>query len=160
MIEICALIEDWRDSARTRLVMDADEVARDPRLALVGTTAGARVGRRIFSRGASTPSTPEERYAEVCRRAGRSVEIAPSRMEDAAFSRVHLADLLLVGQALEHIRKMGKDTETINVIYVTDASWKLLDSLELRRFILNAPEVPISAIMDYSFIGIPVTADR
>lgn len=65
-----------------------------------------------------------------------------------------------IGQALEHIRKRGWDSETINVIYITDASWKLLDVLDLRRFILAESSEPISSIMDQSFISIPVTADR
>ncbi len=37
-----------------------------------------------------------------------------------------------VGQALAHIRWLGKDSETINVIFVTNESWKLIDSLGLR----------------------------
>ncbi|MBN2319862.1 MAG: magnesium transporter [Acidobacteria bacterium] len=65
-----------------------------------------------------------------------------------------------VGQALTHIRNRGKDSETINVIYVTDSSWKLLDVLDLRRFILAESAVTIAALMDYSFISIPVTEDR
>jgi magnesium transporter len=65
-----------------------------------------------------------------------------------------------IGQSLEHIRRMGKDSETINVIYVTDASWKLLDALELRKFILADPDEKVETIMDYTFQGIPATSDR
>ncbi len=65
-----------------------------------------------------------------------------------------------VGRALEHIRSREMDSETINMIYVTDSSWKLLDALELRRFILAEASDPISSLMDYTFISTPVTADR
>ena len=34
-----------------------------------------------------------------------------------------------VQQALEHIRKFGRDSETLNVIYVVDNQWKLLDDI-------------------------------
>jgi len=65
-----------------------------------------------------------------------------------------------IGQALEHIRNKGKDSETINVIYVTDESWVLLDSLSLRKFILANPHDTVSQIMDYSFVGIAAFSDR
>ncbi len=65
-----------------------------------------------------------------------------------------------IGQALEHIRNRGRDSETINVIFITDTSWKLLDTIELRRIILAEPDMPISAMMDYASVSIPVTADR
>jgi magnesium transporter len=65
-----------------------------------------------------------------------------------------------VGQAIEHIRRRGRDSETINVIYVVDPSWKLLDALELRRFILAQSGVNVEAIMDYAFVSISGHEDR
>lgn len=65
-----------------------------------------------------------------------------------------------IDRALEHIRSKGKDSETINVIYVTDESWKLLDSLDLRRFILARPSDKVRQIMDHSFISIAANEDR
>lgn len=65
-----------------------------------------------------------------------------------------------IKRALEHIRSKGKDSETVNIVYVTDPSWKLLDALELRRFILARPDQKVSQIMNYSFIGITAHEDR
>ncbi len=65
-----------------------------------------------------------------------------------------------IGRALEHIRSMGKDSETINVIYVTNASWQLLDALELRKFILANPLDSVQHIMDYRFVSIVGSEDR
>lgn len=65
-----------------------------------------------------------------------------------------------IRQALEHIRIKGKDSETVNVIYVTDGSWVLLDALSLRRFILANPGDTVSQIMDYTFNGISAFKDR
>lgn len=63
-------------------------------------------------------------------------------------------------RALEHIRAKGADSETINVIYVTDAPWKLLDALELRRFMLGEPTETVERIMDYEFVSISPYDDQ
>jgi magnesium transporter len=65
-----------------------------------------------------------------------------------------------VERALWQIRAKGEDNETINVIYVTDASWELLDALELRKLILADPDESVERIMDYSFVGISAYDDR
>ncbi len=65
-----------------------------------------------------------------------------------------------ISRALEHIRSKGKDSETVNVIYVTDESWVLLDELSLRKFILANPEDSVSQIMDYTFAAISALKDR
>lgn len=101
MLQIEVLVEGWQQSAHTRLLMDADQVARDPRLALVGKGISARPGRRLFSRTAAASATPEERHAEIYRSTRGGFDVSPSRMEEAAFARVHQADLLLSGRALE-----------------------------------------------------------
>jgi len=38
------------------------------------------------------------------------------------------------------IRKYGKDSETINVIYVINEKGELLDDIRIRDFILNPPD--------------------
>lgn len=65
-----------------------------------------------------------------------------------------------VREALAHIRKIGKMSETINVIYVTDTSWKLLDALDLKLFILTEPDRIVQDIMDNDFISISAFEDR
>ena len=65
-----------------------------------------------------------------------------------------------VSQALKQIREKGKDSETLNIIYVTDGSWKLLDSLELHKFILSSPDITVREIMDNSFISLSAFDDR
>lgn len=65
-----------------------------------------------------------------------------------------------VGQGLQQMRIKGKDSETLHMIYVTDSSWKLLDSLELQKFILADPHNSIEQIMDYSFVSLSAFDDR
>ncbi len=65
-----------------------------------------------------------------------------------------------VAQALAHIRRRGHESETIDIIYVHDEHWKLLDELPLRRFILAQPEQRVSDIMDGSFVSLSAYDDR
>src|SRR5690606_30980258 len=65
-----------------------------------------------------------------------------------------------VEEALQHIRKMGKSSETINVIYVTDTSWHLLDALDLQLFILAKEDATVEDLMDDTFISVEAATDR
>ncbi len=65
-----------------------------------------------------------------------------------------------IEKALKHIRKRGKDAETINMIYVTDKDWKLIDDVPIRRFILAKQQQLVSEIMDYKFIAINAMEDQ
>jgi magnesium transporter len=65
-----------------------------------------------------------------------------------------------VDEALAHVRLKGKDSETINVVYITDARWKLAGVLGLRRLILAKPTERVDDIMEESVISIPAFEDR
>lgn len=64
---------------------------------------------------------------------------------------------ITIGQASEHLRKNHKDTETANVIYVTDNEGKLIDDIPVRRFVLNEPTKKITEILDGSCISLKLT---
>jgi magnesium transporter len=53
-----------------------------------------------------------------------------------------------VAHALEHIRQRGRDSETIDVVYVTDRAWHLEGVCELRRLILAEPDRLIADVME------------
>ncbi|MFT3686971.1 MAG: magnesium transporter [Phycisphaerales bacterium] len=57
-------------------------------------------------------------------------------------------------RALEHIRKYGRDAETVNVVYVVDENGLLVDDLRLRQLIMATPETTIDALMNRQFISI------
>lgn len=65
-----------------------------------------------------------------------------------------------IQEAINHIRLKARNSETLHTIYVTDRSWKLLDSLELSHFVLANPEDTVETIMDYSFISLSAFDDR
>jgi magnesium transporter len=53
-----------------------------------------------------------------------------------------------VEEVFTTIRKHGKDSETINVIYVINESGELLDDIRIRDFILSNPDTKVSELMD------------
>ncbi len=65
-----------------------------------------------------------------------------------------------ISRALEHIRKYGKDAETINIIYVIDRAGHLLDDIPLRKFILAHPDDKVESLMDWEVISVSAYADQ
>jgi magnesium transporter len=58
---------------------------------------------------------------------------------------------MTVQQAMEAIKKQAADSETLNMIYVTDEHGTLLDDVRLRRFITADPGTKVSEMMDGRF---------
>jgi magnesium transporter len=65
-----------------------------------------------------------------------------------------------VQQALDHIRRFGRDSETLNVIYIVDDRWKLIDDIRIKEIILASPEQLISELGDNRFISLNAYADQ
>jgi len=65
-----------------------------------------------------------------------------------------------VKEALEHIRKFGRDSETLNVIYIVDNNWKLIDDIRIKEIILASPDQVISEISDNRFISLNAYDDQ
>jgi len=59
-----------------------------------------------------------------------------------------------VGRVLEHIRKYGKNSETIDVLYVIDANGILLDDIRIREILLVKPDILIRDLMDNRLISL------
>lgn len=73
---------------------------------------------------------------------------------------VRLKSHWTVEKGLEHIRKFGKNAETLNVIYVVDEDGKLIDDLRLNQIVMADPSLEISDIMDRTFQALMVTDDQ
>ena len=58
------------------------------------------------------------------------------------------------------IRKYGKDSETINVIYVINERGELLDDLRIHEFILNPPDKKVSELMDERVVSLNAFDDQ
>jgi magnesium transporter len=58
------------------------------------------------------------------------------------------------------IRKYGKDSETINIIYVINDKGELLDDIRIRDFILNSPDKKVADLMDDRVISLKAYDDQ
>jgi magnesium transporter len=65
-----------------------------------------------------------------------------------------------IEEVFSTIRKHGKDSETINVIYVINEKGELLDDIRIRDFILNPPDRKVSELMDERFIALHPDDDQ
>lgn len=63
-------------------------------------------------------------------------------------------------EALEHIRKTGRDSEIFNIVYVCDENEKLIDVVRLRRIILASPETRVSDMLNHRFVSLSAFDDR
>jgi magnesium transporter len=59
-----------------------------------------------------------------------------------------------VTRVLSHIRRYGKNSETIDVIYVIDENGVLLDDIRIREILLVKPETKVSELMDGRLIAL------
>lgn len=73
---------------------------------------------------------------------------------------VDLKESLTVAEAIERIRKVGVDSETINICYVLDAQRKLLGTVALRYLLLSGPDEIIGDIMHENVISINTLTDQ
>ncbi len=65
-----------------------------------------------------------------------------------------------IERAIKHIKKIGEDAETINMIYVEDDRLKLVDDIPIRRFLLAEPKQKVSDFMDHKFVCIHALEDQ
>ncbi|MFO8055213.1 MAG: magnesium transporter, partial [Bacteroidales bacterium] len=65
-----------------------------------------------------------------------------------------------VDQTLQHIRDFGRDSETLNVIYVVDNNWKLIDDLRIREILMAKPKQKIEELMDHRYVSLSAFDDQ
>ena len=65
-----------------------------------------------------------------------------------------------VNEVLEIIRRVGKNSETIDVIYVINEKGELLDDIRIREFILAGPDKKVSDLMDGRVIALQADDDQ
>ncbi len=65
-----------------------------------------------------------------------------------------------VAQVLDHIRRFGKDSETLNVVYVTDENHRLIDDVRIREILLAPPDRKVFELLDERFVALSVTEEE
>jgi acyl-CoA reductase-like NAD-dependent aldehyde dehydrogenase len=136
MREVRFLIDRWGESDRSVLVLDSDRLARDPTLALAGQVRDVSILRRVLlrsSRGTLIPKTPEERFAAAYRRSVGTFEVTRARLEEAAFARCYLPDLLMVGRALEHGARQAERLRSLSIDRRRELLLEVAEELQKRE---------------------------
>src|ERR1700741_513745 len=88
--------------------------------------------------------TPDER--RVAQALLGYPEGSVGRLMTPDFIAVH--DDWTVKEVLDHVREFGRDSETLNVIYVVDDRGKLIDDLRMREFLLRPLDAKVSDFRD------------
>lgn len=65
-----------------------------------------------------------------------------------------------IAHALDHLRRHGRDAETINVVYVVNDQGVLVDDIRLRQLLLASPEDPVEGLMNRSFVTLRAEQDQ
>lgn len=73
---------------------------------------------------------------------------------------IDLKENLTVANAIDRIRNMGLDSETINICYVLDSRRKLIGTVALRYLLLSSAEDIIGDIMNENVISINTMMDQ
>ncbi|NBT14921.1 MAG: magnesium transporter [Chitinophagia bacterium] len=65
-----------------------------------------------------------------------------------------------IAEVLEHIREVGQDSETIDVIYVINDQGELIDDVRIKEFLLSPPDRLVSELTDGRYIELNVYDDQ
>jgi magnesium transporter len=65
-----------------------------------------------------------------------------------------------VREVIRHIRAVGKDSETIDVIYVVDDKGFFIDDIRIREIIIADPDKKIEEVIDNRYIALNVNDDQ
>ena len=139
-----------RAMAHEQVVAILNEMSPDDRTALLEEmpSAAARQLIRLL--------TPEER--RVAQALLGYPEGSVGRLMTPDFIAVH--DDWTVKDVLDYVRENGRDTETLNVVYVVDERNKLIDDVRMREFLLRPLDARVADIRDQSFVALNVNESQ
>ena len=136
-----------RAMAHEQVVGILNEMAPDDRTALLEElpSAAARQLIRLL--------TPEER--RIATALLGYPEDSVGRLMTPDFIAVH--EEWTVQHVLDYVREHGRDSETLNFVYVVDDRGKLIDDVRMREFLLRPLTAKVSEIRDQTFGALNVT---
>jgi magnesium transporter len=65
-----------------------------------------------------------------------------------------------ISHVFSHLRSVGKDKESLNVVYVTDERGHLIDDIRLRDLVLADPNAAVSDVMDGNYVFLRAHDDQ
>src|SRR5437899_5417126 len=135
-----------RAMAHEQVVAILNEMSPDDRTALLEELPSAAARQLIQL------LTPEER--KVAQSLLGYPEGSVGRLMTPDF--VAIREGWTVKEVLDYVREHGRDSETLNVIYVVDERGKLIDDLRIREFLLKPLSTKVSDIRDRTFVALKV----
>lgn len=145
-LDVDAQQELLRAMAHEQVIALLNEMSPDDRTALLEEMPSAAARQLIQL------LTPEER--RVAQALLGYPEGSVGRLMTPDFIAVH--DDWTVKEVLDFIREHGRDTETLNVIYVVDERGKLIDDVRMREFLLRPLDAKVRDIRDQNFVALRV----
>ena len=136
-----------RAMAHEQVVAILNEMSPDDRTALLEEMPS------VASRQLIRLLTPEE----------RRVATALLGYPEDSVGRLMTPDFIAVKEdwtvqhVLDYVRRFGRDSETLNFVYVVDDRGKIIDDVRMREFLLRPLTTKVSEIRDESFVALNVT---
>lgn len=127
-----------------------NEMAPDDRTALLEELPGAVTQKLI------TLLSPDERKIATTLLGYPEGSVGRRMTPDYIAVRENMT----VSEVFDHIRKVGHDKETMNVIYVVDDQGRLIDDIRLRELVLSDPSRHLSELMDRRYDVLSVEQDQ
>jgi magnesium transporter len=96
----------------------------------------------------------------------RSVAVSLLQYAPDSVGRLMTPDFVAVRKewtlrrVLDHVRTHGRDSETLNVLYVVDPANILLDDIRIRNVLLAPLHTHVADIMDGQYVALKVTDDK
>lgn len=82
---------------------------------------------------------------------------------EGTVGRLMTPDLIAVREewtitdVLKHVRAVGRDSESLNAVYVLDDAHHLLDDIRMREILLAPPDARVRSLMKGQFVALRVT---
>jgi magnesium transporter len=115
---------------------------------------------------AELPSDHAERLIDLLDPDQRAIARALLNYGEDSVGRLMTPDYVVVRKewtmrhVLDHIRAHGRDSETLNVIYIVDDQNKLIDDLRIREILLAPLHTHVADVMDNKFVSLAATDDK
>ncbi|MBN9377162.1 MAG: magnesium transporter [Chlamydiales bacterium 38-26] len=106
------------------------------------------------------PHAIVEKYIELLPKEERLLALELLGYPEDSVGRLMTTDYIAVRshwtieEILEHIRKYGKDSETIDVIYIVDNQDVLIDDIRLKELLFHPKDTIVSEISDKKYLAL------
>jgi len=96
----------------------------------------------------------------------RKITLSLLGYEEGSVGRLMTPDYIAVQkdwtlrEVIRHIRSVGKDSETIDVVYVVDDKGIFIDDIRIREIILADPDKKVEEVIDNRYIALNVHDDQ